>query len=96
MIQHDAFPVIDSKRQLCGMVTRDDLADAVFHRVSGETRIVYIMNPSPVTILEDENLYKAYYRLHSNSTDWLVVTNSHNTVKGIITRVDIHKALESR
>ena len=92
---HDAFPVIDSKRHLCGIVTRDDIEDAFFQSVSGDTRILYIMNPSPVTILEDENLYKAYYRLHSNSTDCLVVTNSHNTVKGIITRVDIHKALES-
>jgi CBS domain-containing protein len=47
------------------------------------------MNPSPVTVLEEENLYIAYYKLHSNNLEALFVVNKFNTLKGIITRNEI-------
>ena len=51
------------------------------------------MNPSPVTIGVWENLYIAYYRLHSNNIEILVVTDNSNELKGIIKRQDINLAL---
>ena len=90
---HNAFPVIDDKKHLCGIITRDDIDDALFQGVSENTPVINLMNPSPVTISCDDSLYKAYYRLHSNSTDWLVVTDFKCRIKGVITRADIHSSL---
>lgn len=46
-------------------------------------------------VYADNNLYIAYYRLHSYNTEWLVVTDMNNRIKGIITRKDINSAVKS-
>ncbi len=51
------------------------------------------MNPSPVVIMPQNDLYTAYYRLHSYNTEWLVVTDEEQRIKGIITRIDISNAV---
>lgn len=90
---HKAFPVLNKKGKLCGIITKTDIDDAIFQGISGASHVAIIMNPSPVLISPEDNLYKAYFRLHSNNTEWLVVVDRNNRIKGILTRFDIHNAV---
>lgn len=91
--KHKAFPVTDGCGKLCGILTADDVEDAMFQGVPETSPLSIIMNSSPVVISPEDNLYKAYYRLHSNNAEWLVAVDRHNRIKGILTRVDIHRAV---
>lgn len=87
------YPVKNDKNKLLGLITKSDIEDAIFQGVDTNTEINKLMNPSPVTIEPSENLYIAYFRLHSNNAQCLVVVDKNNKIKGLITRQDINKAL---
>lgn len=91
---YKAFPILNKKSELIGIVTKSNIEDALFQGNKQNTTLEKIMNPQPTTILPDENLYIAYYRLHTNNTEWLIVTDRKNKIKGIITRHDIQNAVE--
>lgn len=90
---HNAFPIVNKKGKLSGIISKSDIDDALFQGNSANVALEKVMNPSPIVIAPDDNLYKAYYRLHSNNTEWLVVIDRQYRVKGILTRFDIHKAV---
>lgn len=92
---HGALPVVNLKGRLAGIVTKSDIEDALFQGNPEDTPVLKIMNPSPVTIAPDNNLYIAYFRLHSNNTEWIIATDRQNRIKGIMTRYDINKAVHS-
>lgn len=92
---HNAFPIISSNNKLAGIITKADIEDALFQGNSLETSVEKIMNPSPIVIMPENNLYTAYYRLHSFNTEWLVVIDNKHCIKGIITRKDIHDAVQN-
>lgn len=87
------YPVKNGKNKLLGLITKSDIEDAIFQGVDTNTEINKLMNPSPVTIEPSENLYIAYFRLHSNNAQCLVVVDKNNKIKGLITRQDINKAI---
>lgn len=87
------YPVKNDKNKLLGLITKSDIEDAIFQGVDTNTEINRLMNPSPVTIEPSENLYIAYFRLHSNNAQCLVVVDKNNKIKGLITRQDINKAI---
>ena len=87
------YPVKNDKNKLLGLITKSDIEDAIFQGVDTSTEINKLMNPSPVTIEPSENLYIAYFRLHSNNAQCLVVVDKNNKIKGLITRQDINKAI---
>lgn len=87
------YPVKNDKNKLLGLITKSDIEDAIFQGVDKDTEINKLMNPSPVTIEPSENLYIAYFRLHSNNAQCLVVVDKNNKIKGLITRQDINKAI---
>lgn len=87
------YPVKNDKNKLLGLITKSDIEDAIFQGVDTNTEINKLMNPSPVTIEPSENLYIAYFRLHSNNAQCLVVVDKNNKTKGLITRQDINKAI---
>lgn len=87
------YPVKNDKNKLLGLITKSDIEDAIFQGVNTNTEINKLMNPSPVTIEPSENLYIAYFRLHSNNAQCLVVVDKNNKIKGLITRQDINKAI---
>lgn len=89
---HKTYPVQNDKNKLLGLITKADVEDAMFQGVDEKTDLNKLMNPSPVTIAPNENLYIAYYRLHSNNAKCLIVVDKSNKIKGIITREDINKA----
>lgn len=87
------YPVKNDKNKLLGLITKSDIEDTIFQGVDTNTEINKLMNPSPVTIEPSENLYIAYFRLHSNNAQCLVVVDKNNKIKGLITRQDINKAI---
>lgn len=87
------YPVKNDKNKLLGLITKSDIEDAIFQGVDTNTEINKLMNPSPVTIEPSENLYIAYFRLHSSNAQCLVVVDKNNKIKGLITRQDINKAI---
>lgn len=87
------YPAKNDKNKLLGLITKSDIEDAIFQGVDTNTEINKLMNPSPVTIEPSENLYIAYFRLHSNNAQCLVVVDKNNKIKGLITRQDINKAI---
>ena len=87
------YPVKNDKNKLLGLITKSDIEDAIFQGVDTNTEINKLMNPSPVSIEPSENLYIAYFRLHSNNAQCLVVVDKNNKIKGLITRQDINKAI---
>ena len=87
------YPVKNRNNKLLGIITKADIEDAMFQGINEFTEINKLMNPSPVTIESSENLYIAYFRLHSNNVQCLVVIDKNSRIKGIITREDINNAL---
>lgn len=90
---HKTYPVKTSHNKLLGLITKADIEDAIFQGVDEVVEINRLMNPSPITIEQNENLYIAYFRLHSNNAKCLVVVDKNSKIKGIITRTDINKAI---
>lgn len=88
-----AYPLNNNRNKLVGLITKSDVEDAIFQGVNENTEINKLMNPSPITISPSENLYIAYFRLHSNNANCLIVTDKANNIKGIITRENINKAI---
>ena len=90
---YKTYPVKNDKNKLLGIITKADIEDAIFQGVDDNSEINKLMNPSPVTIETSENLYIAYFRLHSNNTQSLVVIDKNNKIKGLITREDINRVV---
>lgn len=90
-----SYPVLDGKKRLCGYITKSNIEDLIFQGADDSLEISKIMNPNPITVLYDENLYIAYFRLHSNNIHSLFVVDKFNTLKGIITREDIFCAIKN-
>jgi len=86
---YSIYPILNKNKKLCGYITKYNLEDLMFQGISENTEIEKVMNPAPVTISPDENLYVAYYKLHSNNVNALFAIDKFNKVKGIITRKDI-------
>ena len=93
MYGYSYYPVLNEKQKLVGVISKSDIEDALFQGINNKIELNKIMNPSPVTIGVWENLYIAYYRLHSNNIEILIVTDNSNELKGIIKRQDINLAL---
>ena len=87
---HHAYPVIDKKERLEGIITKSDIEDAL-GAFGKETAVNagQILDTNPVTLKAGEDLYTAYFRLHENSTEWAIVIDKNRKVLGIITRKDI-------
>jgi CIC family chloride channel protein len=86
--EYEIYPVLN-KKKLCGYITKANFEDLLFQNVLTSIEIEKYMNPNPITITENENLYIAYYKLHSNDINCLFVVDKFNNLKGILTREDI-------
>ncbi len=93
--QYKVYPIINNNKKLLGIISKYDIEDAFFQGNPSNTTINKIMNPSPVVISDGKNLYTAYFRLHCNNIDKLPVVDKNNKLQGIISREDIHSAVET-
>lgn len=87
---HRAYPVVFESKKLAGIITFDDIEDAFFQGISRDNTVEEIMNPHPVVIKPDDDLYMASFLLHANDTEWVIVADNSKKVHGIITRYDIN------
>lgn len=89
--KHNAYPIVDGKNKLQGIITKADLEDVLLNRSVGFIPVGRLMNTNPIQVYKSDDLYTCYYRLHSENTEWAIVINKENEVEGIITRADILK-----
>lgn len=90
-LPYNFFPIVDDKNCLMGIISKKDIDDAIFEKIDRQQEITLIMDITPITINETENLCIAHYRLHTNNAYILIVTDSNKKVVGIVTRKDINK-----
>lgn len=88
---HDAFPVVNKKNKLTGLITRTDIEDSLIQGNPFDIQISKIMHPQPPSIRPEKDLYLASFLLHFNDTSHLIVADRLSNVKGILTRYDINK-----
>jgi CIC family chloride channel protein len=93
--QYSTYPVVNRNQRLLGFITKSNIDDMMLQE--NKTIVAEkFMNPNPITILENENLYIAYFRLHSNDINCLFVVDRFNKLKGILTREDIVKNIQPK
>jgi CIC family chloride channel protein len=88
---HGALPVVDAEQNLVGIVTRNDLKQALEENLKRNTKVSQIMSKSLIILTEDDNLHQAIISLHEHNIGRLLIVNRHNPKKliGIMTRSDI-------
>ena len=86
---HSAYPIIDKHERLSGIITKSDIEDALIDTKMKSANASRVLDTNPVTVYPEDNLYTAYYRLHSGSTEWAIVVDKEKKVLGIVTRVDL-------
>lgn len=84
------LPVISDNRKLLGLVNKTDIEDSYLYENASDLIIGNIMNPYPVTINAEDDLYMASYALHFNNIDYIVVIDKHRKVEGVLRRCDIN------
>ena len=94
--KYKVYPVINESGRILGVVTRYDVEDAIFQGNPTTMTLNKIMNPSPVVISANKDLYVAYFRLHTNNIDKLPVIDKRKRLCGIISREDIHNAIDKQ
>lgn len=94
--KYKVYPVINEFGKILGVVTRYDVEDAIFQGNPTTMTLNKIMNPSPVVISANKDLYVAYFRLHTNNIDKLPVIDKRKRLCGIISREDIHNAIDKQ
>lgn len=94
--KYKVYPVINESGKILGVVTRYDVEDAIFQGNPTTMTLNKIMNPSPVVISANKDLYVAYFRLHTNNIDKLPVIDRRKRLCGIISREDIHNAIDKQ
>lgn len=94
--KYKVYPVINEIGKILGVVTRYDVEDAIFQGNPTTMTLNKIMNPSPVVISANKDLYVAYFRLHTNNIDKLPVIDKRKRLCGIISREDIHNAIDKQ
>ena len=94
--KYKVYPVTNESGKILGVVTRYDVEDAIFQGNPTTMTLNKIMNPSPVVISANKDLYVAYFRLHTNNIDKLPVIDKRKRLCGIISREDIHNAIDKQ
>jgi len=93
---NSVYPVLNDKQKLCGYISTSHIKDLILQEACPTLKAREIMNPNPVTVLNDENLYVTYFRLHSYNVQSIFVVDKSNTLRGIITRDDILNIVNER
>lgn len=88
---HKGFPVVDENDYLLGIVTQDDLDEAVDNKMSLDTPLAEIMTKDLIVVYPQDNLQTAILQFYENKIGRLLVVDPKNPkhLLGIITRSDI-------
>ena len=88
---HNVYPIAGVNGKLAGIITKTDIEDVLLDSSMKNSPVIRVLDPTPVTVLPDDNLYTLYYRLHAESAECAIVIDKQNNVLGIVTRADILK-----
>ena len=90
-----AAPVHDGEGQLVGMLTKSDLVDPEPHQwIKKEPTAGDLMDPEVTAVYEDDAALVAVHELASKNVHRLVVLNADSQLVGIVSTVDIVRALD--
>lgn len=93
--QIGAAPVRNKSGQLMGMLTQADLVDpAPQEWVKKEATVGDLMDPDVFAVYEDDAALVAVHELASKKQHHLVVLDTENTLVGIVSAMDVVRALD--
>jgi predicted transcriptional regulator len=90
---YDVLPIMDKKGNLVGTISKDDLEDYTLRESNPNANIETIMNPEPIYINQEDDLYKALFILHSNGIKDIIVISRNKQIKGVLSRKQIMQKL---
>ena len=90
-----AAPVKNREGQLVGMLTRADLVDPAPHQwIKNEATVGDLMDPEVFAVYEDDPALVAVHELVRKSQHRLIVLNTENALVGIVSAMDVVRALD--
>ncbi|MBN2168288.1 MAG: CBS domain-containing protein [Actinobacteria bacterium] len=97
--QFCGMPVVNSRGDLVGVVRDSDLV-SIFARKEPTTvrssKVKDIMHVPPFTITLGDTVQKAVSKMFSDGTRFLVVVDKNKDIAGVVTRIDLVKAIRFR
>ncbi len=87
--KHNILPIVNNTEKLIGSITKSEIETAILQGNDEKTTVEKIMNPEPLTIKQDDDLYKAFYIMHLDDTENFLVVDNSKKIKGILTREKI-------
>ncbi|MBN1288534.1 MAG: CBS domain-containing protein [Actinobacteria bacterium] len=97
--QFCGMPVVNSKGNLVGVVRDSDLV-SIFARKEPATvkssKVKDIMHVPPFTIGLGDTVQKAVSKMFADGTRFLVVIDKNKDIVGVVTRIDLVKAIRFR
>jgi CBS-domain-containing membrane protein len=93
--QIGAAPVRNKEGQLVGMLTQSDLVDPAPRQwIKKEATVGDLMDPEVVAVYADDAALVAVHELASKDLHRLVVLDADNALVGIVTTMDVVRALD--
>ena len=90
-----AAPVRNREGRLVGMLTKGDLVDPAPHDwIKKEATVGDLMDPEVFAVYEDDAALVAVHELASRNLHRVVVLNADNQLVGILSSMDIIRALD--
>jgi acetoin utilization protein AcuB len=93
--QIGAAPVKNRDGQLVGMLTKGDLVDPAPQQwIKKEATVGDLMDPEVFAVYEDDAAMVAVHELASKNQHRLIVLNAENALVGIVSTMDVVRALD--
>jgi acetoin utilization protein AcuB len=93
--QIGSAPVKNRDGELVGMLTEGDLVDPAPHQwIKKEATVGDLMDPEVIAVYEDDAALAAVHELASRNQHRLVVLNAENKLVGIVSTMDVVRALD--
>src|SRR5690606_36828669 len=87
---HGGFPDVDENGKLVGIITSRDV---IGH---GDTELIEkVMTKDPITVSMQTSVASAGHRMIWEGIDLLPVADDHGKLKGVISRQDVLKAIQT-
>ncbi|WP_124219027.1 DRTGG domain-containing protein [Aquisalibacillus elongatus] len=88
--KHSRYPVVDDEHHIVGMVTSKDIIGK-----PDDIKIEKVMTKQPISVQLTTSLASAAHTMVWQGIELLPVVDEHNKFKGVITRQDVIKGLQS-
>ncbi|WP_027964258.1 DRTGG domain-containing protein [Halalkalibacillus halophilus] len=87
---HSRYPVVNMQNKIIGIITSKDIIGK-----SMSTRIEKVMASDPIVVKPTTSLANAAHTMVWQGIEFMPVVDEHYTIKGVITRQDVIKGLQS-